>query len=106
MKRYFDSDPILIGGVGGSGTRIVTELLKQSGIFMGVVLNESNDNLQIAKDFPNIRDIIQNNGPDYNRIARNLKNQIRWYSKDERHIIDKTLMRFENQVFNDYQQKN
>lgn len=102
MKRYFDSDPILIGGVGGSGTRIVTELLKQSGIFMGSRLNESNDNLQIAKEFPNMRDVIHNKGHGYKRITRNLKNQIRWNSNDERQIIHKTLIRFEGQMFNDY----
>lgn len=34
-----------IGGVGGSGTRVVAELLKQLGYFIGDDLNESNDNL-------------------------------------------------------------
>lgn len=34
-----------IGGVGGSGTRVVAELLKKLGYFMGDDLNESNDNL-------------------------------------------------------------
>ncbi|MCD6258006.1 MAG: sulfotransferase [Helicobacteraceae bacterium] len=34
-----------IGGVGGSGTRVVAELFKKLGYFMGDDLNESNDNL-------------------------------------------------------------
>lgn len=37
--------PIAIGGVGGSGTRLVAECLKETGFFMGSDLNVSNDNL-------------------------------------------------------------
>jgi len=106
MKKYFDSDPILIGGVGGSGTRIVTEILKQSGIFMGDSLNVSNDNMQIGNEFPNMRDVIQNSGPGHKRLTRNLKNKIRWKTNDERQIIERTLIRFENQMFKDYQKRN
>jgi len=105
MKRYFDSDPIIIGGVGGSGTRIVAEILKQSGVFIGATLNESNDNMQIAKEFPNMRDVIQNRGPDNKRILRNLKNKVRWYSISEQQIIRKTIIRFENQMYNSYQEE-
>ena len=106
MKKYFNSDPILVGGVGGSGTRVVTEILKQSGIFMGGNLNESNDNMQIAKEFPNMRDVIQNRGTGYKRFTRNLKNQIRFNSKDEQQIIERTLISFENRMFNDCRKRN
>lgn len=34
-----------IGGVGGSGTRVIAELFKKLGFFMGDDLNEPNDNL-------------------------------------------------------------
>jgi len=34
-----------IGGIGGSGTRVIAELLKRLGYFMGDDLNKSNDNL-------------------------------------------------------------
>lgn len=37
--------PIAVGGVGGSGTRVVAEILKRIGIYMGSDLNPSNDNL-------------------------------------------------------------
>lgn len=37
--------PIAIGGVGGSGTRVVAECLRSLGVFMGADLNESNDAL-------------------------------------------------------------
>lgn len=37
--------PIAIGGIGGSGTRIVAQLLRETGFYIGADLNESNDNL-------------------------------------------------------------
>ena len=37
--------PIAVGGVGGSGTRLVSQLLRDAGIFMGDDLNEAGDNL-------------------------------------------------------------
>ena len=37
--------PIVVGGVGGSGTRVIAELLQMLGVFMGNDLNESLDNL-------------------------------------------------------------
>lgn len=38
-------DPICVGGVGGSGTRLVAQILMDLGVYMGDDLNESNDNL-------------------------------------------------------------
>lgn len=40
--------PVAIGGVGGSGTRLVAAIVKSAGMFIGDNLNEYNDNL----DFP------------------------------------------------------
>lgn len=37
-------EPVAIGGVGGSGTRLVAELLKRLGFFMGDDLNQAGDN--------------------------------------------------------------
>ncbi len=39
------SAPVAIGGLGGSGTRVVAQLLKELGFFLGADLNESLDNL-------------------------------------------------------------
>lgn len=36
---------ISIGGIGGSGTRVIAEILRESGYFMGSDLNKSNDTL-------------------------------------------------------------
>ena len=40
-----NKSPVIIGGSGGSGTRVVAEILKQSGVYIGQDLNKSNDNL-------------------------------------------------------------
>ena len=37
--------PIIIGGVGGSGTRVVAEIIQSLGVFIGNDLNKSLDNL-------------------------------------------------------------
>ncbi len=37
--------PVAIGGVGGSGTRLIAEILRQLDFYMGVDLNDANDNL-------------------------------------------------------------
>jgi hypothetical protein len=37
--------PLVVGGVGGSGTRLVAQLLQNMGIFMGDYLNEAEDAL-------------------------------------------------------------
>lgn len=37
--------PIAVGGVGGSGTRVVATILEEAGIWMGGDLNEAHDNL-------------------------------------------------------------
>lgn len=44
-KRKSLPAPVVVGGVGGSGTRVVASLLAELGYFMGSDLNSSNDNL-------------------------------------------------------------
>lgn len=39
------SDPIVVAGVGGSGTRVVAEMVRGLGVYLGDDLNESSDNL-------------------------------------------------------------
>jgi len=41
--------PIAIGGVGGSGTRIVAALVNSLGVYMGSALNSASDNLEFVK---------------------------------------------------------
>jgi len=45
MKQFSDTSPIVIGGVGGSGTRVVADILMHAGVYLGSNLNQSLDNL-------------------------------------------------------------
>lgn len=38
-------EPVAIGGVGGSGTRVVAEIVRSLGYYLGGDLNSANDNL-------------------------------------------------------------
>jgi len=42
------SPPTAAGGTGGSGTRVITEVLSSAGVFMGSRLNRAGDSLEIA----------------------------------------------------------
>lgn len=57
-----DYTPVFIGGVGGSGTRVVTELLKRTGFFMGDNLNSSNDYLDFSRLGFGLRQLMQQYG--------------------------------------------
>lgn len=89
MLHSLIPSPITVGGVGGSGTRLVTELLKQMGIFMGNVLNESNDNMQLANSFPTFRRLIQNKEYDDSTELDSV-----W-----KHIPQRFLRRFQDKKF-------
>jgi hypothetical protein len=43
------SDPIVVGGTGGSGTRLVAELLQAAGVFMGDDLNYALDSAPVNR---------------------------------------------------------
>ncbi len=50
MKKINDS-PIVIGGMGGSGTRVIANILIESGVFLGNDLNRAMDNLVFTRLF-------------------------------------------------------
>lgn len=47
MQQY---NPIIIGGTGGSGTRIVRSILQRAGVFMGQNVNDFGDSLRECTD--------------------------------------------------------
>jgi hypothetical protein len=63
MTAGFAAPPVVVGGVGGSGTRVVAEMLEALGIFMGDDLNDAHDNLTLSRVFGSIRDRLQALGP-------------------------------------------
>ena len=46
--------PVAIGGAGGSGTRVVAKVLRDSGFFMGADLNDACDNLHFTLLFKHL----------------------------------------------------
>ncbi|GGP84945.1 sulfotransferase [Shewanella ulleungensis] len=55
MDNIDFNQPVAIGGVGGSGTRLVAEIVKQLGYFIGDDLNQANDNLLFTLLFKDAR---------------------------------------------------
>lgn len=55
MRRFFDTAPVVIGGVGGSGTRVAAEMLETLGFFVGDDLNHAHDNMRLARRFDEIQ---------------------------------------------------
>lgn len=58
MKHLNKNSPIIIGGIGGSGTRIVAEILRRLDVYLGKTLNESLDNLWFTILFKR-RDLLE-----------------------------------------------
>ena len=60
---------ILIGGVGGSGTRVVARVLKNHGMFIGCNLNDSLDNL----DWPGQKSVIKDKTLTFDQKLKTLQ---------------------------------
>lgn len=58
------SQPIIIGGNGGSGTRVVAEVLIRMGVYLGQDLNPENDNLVFTYFFKHPKRFIEDSGAD------------------------------------------
>ncbi len=67
QKNYNFSNPVVIGGVGGSGTRVVAEIIEKLGFYIGDDLNPARDNLWFLLLFKR---------PKWYRKARHNKNKI------------------------------
>jgi len=51
MTAGFAVPPVVVGGVGGSGTRVVAEMLETLGLFIGDDLNDARDNMTLGRVF-------------------------------------------------------
>lgn len=68
-ERSGPAFPISIGGVGGSGTRVVASILAQLGYYLGSDLNNSNDNEWYTFLFKR-RSVLDNSGDQIENLAR------------------------------------
>ncbi|RLQ23694.1 hypothetical protein DWB85_00625 [Seongchinamella sediminis] len=71
-----DASPIVIGGVGGSGTRLVISLLRKMGVTFGGELNDSLDNLWFSLLFVR-RSILLQSDEELDKLAWLFTNAMR-----------------------------
>lgn len=71
-----DASPIIIGGLGGSGTRLVVNLLRKMGVHFGGELNDSLDNLWFSLLFVR-RTILLKSDEEVSKLAWAFANAMR-----------------------------
>jgi hypothetical protein len=96
LNHYFDSAPIVVAGLGGSGTRVVAGMLQALGIFLGADLNEARDNMRLAREFSRMRDRLQALGP---LTEPNLSSPAQAVADS---FVTETLLAFERDMHRDY----
>ena len=62
------TNPVVIGGVGGSGTRLIAQCLRGLGFFIGHDLNEANDNLWFTLLFKRI-EILSSSAKEFDEVV-------------------------------------
>ncbi len=75
--------PVVIGGIGGSGTRLVAQIFEKNNYFLGANLNASYDNLDFSSLFPELRTLLQTYGRQdmvvkahINSVLQNIRKRI------------------------------
>ena len=66
-SKYSDA-PVAIGGVGGSGTRLIAQILKELGFYVGSDLNDANDNLWFTLLFKR-REVLAESGEQFSQLV-------------------------------------
>lgn len=95
MKRneLFSQYPefVVIGGVGGSGTRLIAQCLKQAGFHIGTDLNQANDNLWFTLLFKRI-EILASSEEEFDDLLQILINRMTGataLTNNQENIIDR-----------------
>lgn len=63
-SAYLDS-PVCIGGIGGSGTRVLAQLLINLGFYLGTNINDSLDNFALP-----LNEVLENQIPNDARVSK------------------------------------
>lgn len=71
-NRIQSPGPVVVGGVGGSGTRVIAQILMKMGFFMGSDLNDANDNLWFALLFKRPQWFMKNFDKNESEIFKGL----------------------------------
>jgi hypothetical protein len=73
INKTLYSSPVAIGGLGGSGTRVVAEILIRVGFYMGGDLNRAHDNLWFTLLFKRPNWFIKNSKGEVAQIFKGLR---------------------------------
>jgi hypothetical protein len=85
--QYKQTGPVVIGGVGGSGTGLIAQCLKEAGYQMGSDLNKANDNLWFTLLFKRL-EILTSSEEEFDRLLGILLNGMAGAKKFTRYQID------------------
>lgn len=80
----------MIGGLGGSGTRLITQCLKEVGYFMGSDLNEADDNLWFTLLFKRI-ELLSSSAKEFDELLEIMLNGMsgaREFTRDQIDLIN------------------
>lgn len=111
--------PIIIGGVGGSGTRLIAQILMDIGYYFGNELNESNDNLWYMllfkrvgvlhlsdKDFSETLNILVTALSKKGSLSNKQKNTVNQIAKIDRNFYNKDgFQRLAKSLINNHNNK-
>jgi len=97
--QYFDKPPIVVGGVGGSGTRVVAAALKKVGIFIGDDLNGALDNMLTRSVYSGTRERLKSFS--MNRCSYGLASSdyILNYDEEIKNFFQEGMDKFEREMF-------
>ena len=84
---YKQNTPVVIGGVGGSGTRIIAECLKEAGYLMGSDINGANDNLWFTLLFKRI-EVLSSSKEEFDTLVDIMVNGMTGVQKFTKHQIN------------------
>ena len=84
---YKQNAPVVIGGVGGSGTRLIAECLKEAGYLMGADMNGANDNLWFTLLFKRI-EALSSSKEDFDSLVDIMVNGMTGIQKFTKHQIN------------------
>lgn len=82
--------PVVIGGIGGSGTRLIARCLEESGLYIGSDLNEAKDNLWFTLLFKR-PDIVNVSDKEFDRLVEILLNAMTasaLWTAEQRELIE------------------
>lgn len=78
--------PVAVGGIGGSGTRVVAAILKELGFYIGGDLNDANDNLWFTLLFKR-RNILSENDTEFAELVALFANKMSGPATHDRRMI-------------------